>query len=542
MQDLSFVFSNAHLDLWGYDVSVNLYTFENAYSLDAATLHIDRSPNKIAVSCTSLLWAGGQEKASGWVRLEAQPSRGGIQIALKAGGMLHNIRSAKVTVHNLRPGKIANKLDLTQPEIPREGLLFRYPEGWRTLDTPMVILDHGNDAMTCLRSLDTRVRDKRFAFFLRDNQVACELIFESYASDITNEIEVPTWEIAPCSSVDQAYQWQTEHIAESYNLVPWEKRVDVPNWARQIALVTAIHCQHWTGYIFNDYKMVLENLKWFAKRIDPKHILAFLPGWEGRYYWKYGNYCPDERMGGTAGFHYLCDGAREMGVQLMPMYGINCVNRNLPGFEQWGEPSRATNPASAQRGGGVDWDGSRHYQHGYSAALNPSAPQWRNHLARQIIRLSEEYGLQAAFLDIAAGWYNDPHFKPTNEGVKELCDQLRAGIPDMLIAGEAWYDGLTPALPVIHSGHSDGPMNYHDAIYAPFFDTWMREFSHLCLGDPSRGSTGVHELGTNFTQWRTPLRKGLWPTVTIVDHTLEQAADRVEEIISDAREYARRFL
>lgn len=541
MQDLSFEFTNAHLDVWGYDVSVNLYTFENAYGLDAEKLHIDRCESQITATCTGLLWAGGQEKASGWVKLEAKPSRNGVKIRLQAGGMAHVIRSAKVTLHNLRPGCIMNKLDLTRPQITPEGLLLKYPEGWRTIDTPMVIIGH-EKGMTCLRSLDTRVRDKRFAFFRKGDWVLGELIFESYGSEITNEIDVPAWEIAPCDSVEQAYEWQKEHIERSFCLTPWEQREDVPAWARQIALVTAIHCQHWTGYIFNDYKTVLENLKWFAKRMEPKHILAFLPGWEGRYYWKYGNYCPDERLGGSAGYHYLCDGAREMGVHLMPMYGINCANRNQPGFEHWGEPSRATNPASAQRGGGVDWDGSRHYQHGYGAMLNPSAPQWRNHLTRQIIRLSEEYGLQAAFLDIAACWYNDPHFKPTNEGVKELCDQLRAGVPDMLVSGEAWYDGLTPAMPVIHSGHSDGPMNYHDAVYPPFFDTWMREFAHLCLGDPSRGSTGVHELGTNFAQWRTPLRKGVWPTVTVVDHTLERAQDKVEQIIADARAYAKQFL
>ncbi|MEG2005720.1 MAG: lyase family protein, partial [Bilophila sp.] len=41
----------------------------------------------------------------------------------------------------------------------------------------------------------------------------------------------------------------------------WETRPDVPDWAREISLVAAIHCQHWTGYIFNDYQAVLEKLR-----------------------------------------------------------------------------------------------------------------------------------------------------------------------------------------------------------------------------------------------------------------------------------------
>lgn len=44
------------------------------------------------------------------------------------------------------------------------------------------------------------------------------------------------------------------------------KREDVPDWAREISLVAAVHCQHWTGYIFNDYEQVLENLKRFVNR------------------------------------------------------------------------------------------------------------------------------------------------------------------------------------------------------------------------------------------------------------------------------------
>jgi hypothetical protein len=33
-----------------------------------------------------------------------------------------------------------------------------------------------------------------------------------------------------------------------------------------------------------------------------------------------------------------------------------------------------------------------------------------------------------------------------------------------------------------------------------------------------------------------------WPTVTIVDGTLERAADKVEQVIEQARQYARRYL
>lgn len=63
------------------------------------------------------------------------------------------------------------------------------------------------------------------------------------------------------------------HAARAYGLTPWESRPDVPTWAREIALVAAIHCQHWMGYVFNDYARVPDTLRWLAERIEGRHYL-----------------------------------------------------------------------------------------------------------------------------------------------------------------------------------------------------------------------------------------------------------------------------
>ncbi len=143
------------------------------------------------------------------------------------------------------------------------------------------------------------------------------------------------------------------------------------------------------------------------------------------------------------------------------------------------------------------------------------------------------------FLDISAVWSNDPRFQIA-EGVAQLIGRIREGRPEVLIAGEGWYDAVGAATPLMQSGHSDGVMHWHDQPYPALFDASNRGFGHLCLGDPGRGSTGVHELGYN-TERRVPLRKGLLPTVTIVENTLERAPEQVEQIIDDARKYAATF-
>lgn len=107
--------------------------------------------------------------------------------------------------------------------------------------------------------------------------------------------------------------------------------------------------------------------------------------------------------------------------------------------------------------------------------------------------------------------------------------------------GEGWYDGLMSCIPLLQCGHTDGKLHWHDDAYAPMLDTFARNFGHLCLGDPSRNSTGVHEQGVN-PEWRPPLRKGVIPTLTIVDGTLENAPEKVEQIIADAKQYAEKYL
>ena len=96
-------------------------------------------------------------------------------------------------------------------------------------------------------------------------------------------------------------------------------------------------------------------------------------------------------------------------------------------------------------------------------------------------------------------------------------------------------------MPLFQSGHTDGWLHYHDRPSEKLFTRFSREFAHLNIGDASRGSTGVHEQGTN-TDWRTPVRKGIIPTMSLVEHTIEEAPEKVALIIEDAKEYARRYL
>lgn len=540
MQDLSFEYANKIIKFDNLNVEIELFSFENVYGLDPDLCKFSRKGNELILNCAGLKWAGGQEKAMGKVEIRASKNDDNILFNIKAS-MNKVIRCVKLKLKNLNVGPIVNLRETNCKEIPETGLILKYPNGWRELPTPLVIMENSDGGYLYFRSLDAVVREKRFAFKRnRDDTINVELIFEENAVEMDEDIIVPAWEIGKSESLDSIYKEQTRIIEKNYSLVPFEKRKDVPDWFKKISLIASIHCQHFTGYIFNDYNEVLKKLKWLSKHIKPESILAYLPGWGGRYYWQYGDYRPDPRMGGEKDFKKMVGGARELGIKIMPMFGINYSNSNIDNFNQWGEPARAMSAGGNRGGGSVDWDGSRHYDHGWGVEMNPGAPTWQTHLYNQISNLIEKYKFGGVFLDISAVWRNDPKYN-VYKGIAKLIKRIKDNYPDMLVAGEGWYDAFSAVMPLHQSGHTHGDLHWHDVPYAEMFNKYNRSFAHLCLGDPGRGSTGVHELGINSI-WRIPLRKGIIPTVTIVEDTLKNGKVGLLEIIQDAQRYEDEFI
>jgi len=545
--NLSYEPKNAVFIFNGLIFSVMVFTHENSYLLDENSISSSSDDHSLNVVCDKLAWAGGQEKCEGGVSISAVKTATGTQIKINAGHPNETVRCVKLLLKGIRKGVAVG---LRTPEgaekekkITGEGLLMRYPNGFDGLYTPLLVIKHSLNDFTFFRSLDNVVRPKTFVVLNNDDCFDIELIFEERAIDFRNSIDVPVWEIGKGISYEEIMSSQAMFIEKTYGLVPWEERQDVPRWMRDISLIASIHCQHWTGYIFNNYEQVLDNLKWITKRIAPERVLAYLPGWEGRYYWQYGDYRPDPRMGGEEGFKRLIDGAKELGVHVMPMFMINGANPRTEGFSEWGEPSIYVSAGGfKQIWGSCDWDTSRHYDHNCGLPLNPGAPLWQDRLVRQINNLIERFGFDAVFLDLAAVYINDPRYD-TYLATIDIARRIREKNPDVLISGEGWYDAISLSIPLTQPALvPPGDTVWSDGPYAPLFDKYNRCFAHLGTGDPSRGSTGVFEWGYNKRTQRVPLRKGIIPTVTIVDGTIENAPDKVEEIIEDAKQYEEMFL
>jgi hypothetical protein len=527
MQEFSFDFNDPVFEIGEWRLSVQVITVENTYGLphDAA---VERSDAGTEVHASSLTSAGGQRISPGGATIDATTTDDGVSVIVSAS-MPRTVRCTKLIVSGLPTGELLGHR-WSRQRITRGGTTVHYPG---TTHTALVFLALPDGEHIYFESLDDRVRAKRFAVMERDGTTTVELIHEDAATEMSATTRTPAWRIGRTRDPEAIVRRHDAHVAAAFGIEPWETRADVPSWAREVSLVVALHGMHWSGYIFNTYDDMRAAIEFVASRIEGRRALAFLPGWEGRYYWQYGDYRPEPMLGGDAGFARLAATARVLGVHLMPMFGANCVNSGLPGYAEWGAPAEMRSPSGLVfQGNRPDWDVSRAHDPGWQAWLNPGAPSWRARLVEQVSAVVATYDLPAVFLDTHHVWINDPHYD-LYAGLVALRDELKARFPGLLVTGEGWYDALGAVTPMSHAGL---PAAWPD-VFAKYNRNWL----HLSAGDPSRGSTGVHELGYSPFAL-APDERHILPTLTVVDGALTRGAEGAERVIAQAREYARRWL
>lgn len=533
-QNLSYKIKNQIINIDGFDISCEIFTFDNVFSL----LNINKVDNKY--SSSSLMWGDSEVVKSSF---ELISSRNEFNNTLIATASIEgdNIRCFKFKFHNLPLGTLINSIG-GDVKVTDYGFNMKYPEAWRSVTTPLWVFKTFDNKYFYVRSLATSVKEHRiYAKKKDDKHMEFSLIFEEDAQNLKNEITTPVIEYGYIDNPNKIYEIHGDFIAKIYNLVPYSERKDVPNWFKKISLVVNMHMEAFTGHIFHTYESCLNDIKELVKHIPGENILVYIPGWEGRYYYKYGNYTPDDRLGGAKKLKEMVNELHKLNVHVLAMYGINIVNKNTKGFEIWGKPSECQSAGGGFfHNGSVDWDGAHHYDYSDLSNLNIGNPLYQDYLFNQIKDATLEYGFDGAFLDIAAYWVNDRNHH-INEGVRTFCKRLRTIKDDFIVIGECFYDGLGDTMPVFQSGHTDGLLHYHDSIHPKLFSKYCRNIAHLCLGDFSTLSTGVHEQGQN-TDVMTPLREGVIPTLCLIDGTIKNNYNDVLKVIEQAKEYKEKYL
>ena len=532
-QDLSYKLNNYSFQLGGFEgatVSFEIFSMDNVFTLDKDAVHFDGE----YFSCNKIIW-GNNEKQD--TSITGRIDNHFIDLTADTS---FAIRSVKTRFDNLPLGKLVSLID-GDHEITEYGMVLHYPEGWRSLSHPLLIFEINENRYLYIRSLDKTVNRKSFLIKKENGKLRVDFVQEQKGTELGTYFKMPSIEISYASSKEEIIKKQAEYMEKTYSLVKYEKNKDIPSWFRDISLVVTMHMETFTGYVFHTYEQMYQDIRRLTEYIEPRRILVYLAGWEGRYYYKYGNYSPDERMGGKESLKYHIKKIKDLGCHVIAMYGMNIANKTLSNIARICDKAEFQSISGAKyHNGSVDWEGAHHYDFNELCNLNIANPLWADELFRQIKENTLEYDFDGAFLDIAACYVNDKNHS-LYEGVVAFANRLRTIKPDFLVSGEGFYDGLAKAMPLFQSGHTDGLLHYHDRLGEEIFTDYVREFAHLCLGDPSRGSSGVHELGTNDI-YDIPLRKGLIPTISLVENSIDESNPRFREIIEHVKEYTRKYL
>ncbi len=534
LQDLSYKVKTDYINLGDYKVHLELFSLENIYYPKEKSLIKHGNLYE-----SNQIVFGETENVEGNISLEVHDIQNGYSIKAKAS-LDKDIRCLKIAFNNLPLGDLIT-LSSEDKKITEFGELYRYPEGWRSLSQPLLIFKLENSKYLVIKDDDYLVREKRYYLRNEGGLLRLDYVFESRGVDLSKEIETAHLEVTIENNLEDVYKKYSDFLKKKFSLEDFSERKDVPNWFKDISLVVTMHMEHFTGKIFHTYKSALEDVKKLCEYIDGKHILIYLAGWEGRYYYKYGDYSADSRLGGEEELIKLVNGIHNLGCHCIAMYGINIANIDQPEISALYSKSECQSISGAKfHNGSVDWEGAHHYDFAKLGNLNIGSKLWQDYLFNQIKHNTLKYDFDGCFLDIAAYWVNDLNHD-IYEGVCEFANRLHTIKDDFLISGEGFYDGLAKCMPLFQSGHTDGKLHYHDRVSPLLFTRYVREFAHLCIGDPSYGSSGVHELGINSDRM-TPLREGIIPTLSLVDGSIDNALDKVLEIVEQAKEYYRRYL
>jgi hypothetical protein len=525
----SFDFPEPSVAFGDYRFGFIVFTGENAYGLDRSKMRVEGSGDAIKLIADGFVWAGGQEKATG--RLTASLKRDGSTIEWNVVAEMDKpIKTITSIVRGVPRGQVSlgagGFTDLRDGES-----LTGYPFGGGDLNssgsmgTPLLMVQASPTDFFYLSSLDDRVRPKRFYLAPGESSYKIEAIHEHDAWRNDTRVETPTWRLGRTANAEDAIALHMRHLEQAYRIPVWETRTDVLPWMRDIALVTTLHGQHYTGFIFNTYAQQLEILRWIATQMPANRVLAFLSAWDGRYYWDYPLYKPNDRMGGERGFRELISEGQKLGFRMMPMYGANSANRELPMYASIADGATKKIDGNTYNLDWVDWNNDRHMD-GWLTYMNLGADSWRKHMESRIADMIETYKVDAYFLDIIGGHVNSTT-GDMHEGTRLLVENLRKRYPNVACVGEMPYDALHAFIPMYHAGGG------------PRWSKYSRFFSHLSAPAPGRGSSGVHESGFGrFNTETLGLSPNAIPTLQVVDDTFTKQRDVMAAVISRAKQRA----
>ena len=502
-----------------------IITFENSYAIDPATVLVTRTGDRLRLVATGLTCAGGTLRKEGRLTAELEKTATGAIEWRVSTRLQMPVKAVKTIVRGLPRGRLSPSAEGWRDTGENE-TIHEYPSLMGGMATPFVAIEGRDGRFWGLSALQREVRPARFAFLPGPEGYKAELIYEQAGWDRRGDVETCRWRIAVAPDLAGVAAPHFAAVAQAYAIPDVATRTDMPAWARDVTLVLSIHGEHWTGYLFNSFARQLEILRWVARQIDPRQVMVFLPGWDGRYYWDYPAFRVGERPGGEAAFRRLIVEGRKLGFRFCLMFGSNIANPARPEFAALADAQVRTVYGTPYASDYVDWDGDRKGEPSM-VFMNLAVDSWRTHLAGRIDDMLSRYPLDAYFLDICGLWENNPD-GDMMLGTRMLVRDLARKHPGVMPVAEMQYDAQMGFIPMNHAARY--------GLYPQANDDVVASFNHLSWPAPGRGSSGVHENG--FGRYRpVAADQRTIPTITFVDDTFDRNRELVMKDIATAKRW-----
>lgn len=526
--EMKFSFANPEpsIDFAGFLFAFEVISFENIYGIDPEKTVLKKTGRGVEVVSSRLTWAGGQQYEKGGVRAHIFLSAENY-IEWQVDAELPNgspVKSIKTIVRGLPRGKLSVSAGNWQDPGDDEKI-YEYPALLMGMGTPLVAIQEKGGDIWSMSALQREVRPARFGLFPGPSGYKAELIYEQAGWQPSSRVKTCPWRIVgPRKSWDEVASIHFEEVSHNWSWCPFERRKDVPQWMKKIALAVTLHGEHWTGFVHNDFRQQTEILRWIATQIDPSNVMVFLAGWDGRYYWSYPTFEIGSRPGGVDAFSELIDVGHALGFHFALMFSSNVANPANPEFESVSDARLRALYGDPFPGDYVDWDGDRKGE-GSMVFMNLAVSSWRDLLCEKIGRMIEAHKVDAYFLDICGLWENNLD-GDMFLGLKEMIETLADRFPGVPPIAEMQYDAQMGIIPMNQVARF--------SMFAQANYGTVASFRHLSWPAPGKGSTGIHEFGFGRYQ-PVNSRQDPIPTISFAYDTFSAHSDAVASDIATAK-------
>ena len=488
---IGYDFKDPYIDFLGLKFAIRLSTDNNIYCPNPGQMNIKKlSENEVVLYSNSLFSAGGQLISGGSIELKLfLTADNRISISAKGSHPSEISKTILVLVKGIKVESMVSE----QPQAKgvkdfkdKKGISVSYPS--RAATMPLVFFTT-SDREWHVISKDRKIRKKGFACFY-DHLTNEPVILLSHDADmrkISTNIKAPHWILGNDRPRIEVVKERCVDLEEYFGLTPFNRKQKVhKDWIDNLKVVTFLHGMHWTGYIFNTYDQMGEQLEWVSQTIDGKQILAFLPAWDGRYYVNYPEHEPESRMGGSEGLKRLVEKAHRLGMKIVLMLG----GPNLSTFEFLKKNDMMgaglkTPSGHEELQNWLDWNTDLKIET-MGLIMNFGHPKYLDYMISKTSELFDIYGIDGVFLDGTLRWQNSPDYS-AYEGLVKYTKEIKKKYPQKLIMGEDGYDAVYGLFDLFHT--SGGPLGIENYLLR-----YTRQFYYLAYPSEN-GSAGIHEIG-----------------------------------------------